>query len=72
MYPVIALQAPVPVNDLLDLQSVRIMKQRVLWLAVRMVDYANRNEAGGIKVGWSSGLGRVDGLNDDRPWLVNR
>ena len=31
--------------------TLREIEQRVLWLAVRMVDEANRRDAGGIKVG---------------------
>ncbi|MDF1596004.1 MAG: 1-deoxy-D-xylulose-5-phosphate synthase N-terminal domain-containing protein [Acidimicrobiia bacterium] len=34
-----------------DLAVLRTIEQRVLWLAVRMVDHANRTDAGGIKTG---------------------
>ncbi len=38
--------APAP-----DLDVLRSIEQRVLWLAVRMVDHANRREGGEVKVG---------------------
>ncbi len=34
-----------------DIATLEEIQQRVLWLAVRMVDHANRRDAGGIKVG---------------------
>ena len=39
-------------NVQVDLEALEAIQQRVLWLAVRMVDFANRDrDAGGIKVG---------------------
>lgn len=34
-----------------DLDVLRAIEQRILWLAVRMVDHANRSDSGGIKTG---------------------
>lgn len=42
------------VNELVsadDLDTLREIERRVLWLAVRMVDHANRREGGEVKVG---------------------
>ncbi|MFN3214952.1 MAG: 1-deoxy-D-xylulose-5-phosphate synthase N-terminal domain-containing protein [Acidimicrobiales bacterium] len=44
----------VPVTEAtpeVDLDVLRTIEQRVLWLAVRMVDHANRREGGEVKVG---------------------
>ncbi len=38
-------------NNPPDLAVLRTIEQRILWLAVRMVDHANRTDAGGIKTG---------------------
>ena len=42
---------PAPAGTDIDLETLERVQQRVLWLAVRMVDVANRKDAGGIKVG---------------------
>jgi pyruvate dehydrogenase E1 component len=34
-----------------DFDALRAIEQRVLWLAVRMIDHANRSDSGGIKTG---------------------
>ena len=35
----------------MDLEAMRTVEQRVLWLATRIVDAANRRSAGEVKVG---------------------
>ena len=36
---------------MIESDTLEEIERRVLWLAVRMVDHANRGDAGGIKVG---------------------
>ena len=52
-------------NKAFNTRVLQEIERRVLWLAVRMVDYANRRENAEIKVGWSSSLVGFDGLFDD-------
>ena len=51
-----------------DLETLAALERRVLWLAVRIVDAANRErETGdGVKVGGAPGVQRLAGLGDDR------
>ncbi len=43
--------ALIPESDRVDLEVLREIEQRVLWLATRIVDHANRRDRGQIKVG---------------------
>lgn len=43
--------APRPTEPAIDLDVLRAVEQRVLWLATRIIDAANRREGGEIKVG---------------------
>jgi hypothetical protein len=53
----------------LDLATLEEIERRVLWLAVRIVDAANRERdtGDGVKVGGAPGVQRLAGVGDDRP-----